>query len=59
MNAIRRFLKARKQVRGRSSRFERYYGGVLTNGVGHPTADEARRDLRNYDESFYPYGWPR
>jgi hypothetical protein len=31
------------------SRFDRYYAGVLRSGVGYPTADEARRDLRRYD----------
>jgi hypothetical protein len=41
------------------SRFERYYGGVVGHGAGYPTADEARRDLRNYDSTFTPYTWPR
>jgi len=59
MNAIRRFLHAGKRMRAGSSRFERYYVGVLEDGAGYPTADEARKDLRNYDKSFTMYGWPR
>ncbi|HKG26325.1 MAG TPA: hypothetical protein VKB09_11795 [Thermomicrobiales bacterium] len=45
--------------RGKNSRFERYYSGVLGDGSGYPTADEARRDLRSYDR-FTGYSlWSR
>lgn len=43
----------------RGSRFDRYYTGVLRQGSGYPTADEARRDLQRRDESTLPLGWPR
>ena len=49
--------------RGRSgavgSRFDRYYAGVLRPGVGYPTADEARRDLRHYDRATQHVSWMR
>jgi hypothetical protein len=41
------------------NRFDRYYGGILRSGTGYPTADEARKDLRNYDRSMTTMGWPR
>lgn len=41
------------------NRFDRYYGGILRSGTGYPTADEARKDLRNYDRSITTVGWPR
>jgi hypothetical protein len=44
--------------RATSSRFDRYYINVLRSGEGYPTADEARRDLRNYDRTVF-YGWMR
>jgi hypothetical protein len=45
--------------RGKNSRFERYYSGVVGDGSGYPTADEARRDLRHYDR-FSGYSlWSR
>ena len=60
MNTFLRFLNAGgKRMRSGSTRFDRYYVGVLETGSGYPTADEARRDLRNYDNSFNAYGWPR
>ena len=60
MNTIRRFLNGSgKRIKSGSSRFDRYYIGVLETGSGYPTADEARKDLRNYDKSFPIYGWPR
>ena len=58
MNAVRKFIHALGN-RPQSNRFERYYGGILRTGTGYPTADEARKDLRNYDASFVPYNWPR
>jgi hypothetical protein len=60
MNAIRRFFNAGShRMKSGSSRFDRYYVGVLETGSGYPTADEARKDLNNYDKSFPLYGWPR
>ncbi|CAN5679748.1 MAG: hypothetical protein M3451_01630 [Chloroflexota bacterium] len=41
------------------NRFDRYYGGILRSGTGYPTADEARKDLRNYDRTMTTMGWPR
>jgi len=59
MNALFRFLNRNRPVRSTSSRFDRYYSGVLKSGSGYPTADEARKDLRSYDRSTSTYGWPR
>lgn len=60
MNALLRFLHTGgKRINTGSSRFNRYYIGVLETGAGYPTADEARRDLSNYDKTFNVYGWPR
>jgi len=42
-----------------ASRLDRYYAGVARPGVGYPTADEARRDLRLHDRSAHPFGWGR
>ncbi|MGB3329121.1 MAG: hypothetical protein WBA46_09225 [Thermomicrobiales bacterium] len=60
MNTILKFLHISRNddLRG-AGRFNRYYGTVLRSGEGYPTADEARKDLNNYDRSFMPYGWPR
>jgi hypothetical protein len=58
MSALRKLLNSFNS-RQSGSRFERYYGGVVGNGSGYPTADEARKDLRSYDASFAPYTWPR
>ena len=41
------------------SRFDRYYTEIARSGVGYPTADEARRDLRDYDRTIRPYGFFR
>jgi len=60
MNTLRRFLHlGTRSARVASSRFDRYYIGVLETGAGYPTADEARQDLNNYDKSFPMYTWPR
>jgi len=60
MNAILRFFNVGgKRIKSTSTRFDRYYIGVLETGAGYPTADEARKDLNNYDNSFSAYGWPR
>jgi|GEM_PF-1388706 len=58
MKTLRKFIHS-LGTRPSATRFERYYGGVVGRGAGYPTADEARRDLRNYDSSFAPYTWPR
>lgn len=44
---------------GPSARFERYYGDVAQEGVGYPTADEARRDMIQHDRTVNQYGWVR
>ncbi len=44
---------------GSSARFERYYGDVVRSGAGYPTADEARRDMRQLDNSVNRYNWMR
>ncbi|CAN5772916.1 hypothetical protein BH24CHL3_BH24CHL3_05060 [soil metagenome] len=60
MNAILRFFNfGGKRIKSTSTRFDRYYISVLETGAGYPTADEARKDLNNYDNSFSAYGWPR
>jgi len=62
MNTLKRlfhFSQTRSVAGTGSSRFERYYGAVLRSGEGYPTADEARQDLKRYERSFLPYGWPR
>ncbi len=62
MTTLRRlFDRGRRTGRGRSpsSRFDRYYTGVLREGSGYPTADEARRDMRRREQSTLPFGWPR
>ncbi len=53
-----RNLFSRKSTAGKG-RFDRYYGRVARSGEGYPTADEARRDLRNYDKNMIMIGWPR
>ncbi len=42
-----------------NNRFDRYYGNVLQQGEGYPTADEARKDLRNQDVNKNLIGWLR
>lgn len=44
---------------GSSARFERYYGDIAHEGVGYPTADEARRDMIQHDRTVHQYGWVR
>lgn len=44
---------------GSSSRFERYYGDLVQSGAGYPTADEARRDLRQLEATNNRLGWSR
>jgi hypothetical protein len=54
MNTLRKIIHSLGSSQS-SSRFERYYSGVIRNGSGYPTADEARQDLRSYDKHFGPY----
>lgn len=56
---MKTLLNLLKPLRGTNSRFERYYAGVLGQGAGYPTADEARRDLRAYDRTVSAYSWLR
>lgn len=42
MNGFRTFLAS---IRFTGSRFDLYYGNVLGQGSGYPTADEARKDV--------------
>ncbi|HEU0164057.1 MAG TPA: hypothetical protein VFQ54_03375 [Thermomicrobiales bacterium] len=58
MSTLRRIL-SHANFLNNNSRFERYYSGVLQSGQGFPTADEARKDLNQYDRAYMPYGWPR
>lgn len=44
---------------GSTTRFQRYYGDLLQSGSGYPTADEARRDLRQFERSTNNIGWGR
>ena len=55
MNIFRKLIS---RATGRSGRFQRYYGNVLRTGAGYPTADEARRDMAQYDRNSHPFGWP-
>jgi len=57
MKFIRRIFGRPSRQAG-TSRFERYYGGVIRSGSGFPTADEARRDLHTHDRVTLPFGWP-
>jgi hypothetical protein len=42
---------------GSSTRFQRYYGDLVQSGAGYPTADEARRDLRNFENAANRLGY--
>ncbi|MGI8475106.1 MAG: hypothetical protein ACR2OO_01845 [Thermomicrobiales bacterium] len=45
---------------GASGRFDRYYAGVLRPGSGYPTADEARKDMRQQSQATqHVTGWIR
>lgn len=65
MNALRRLFnrahraeRSGEHMRG-ASNFDRYYGRVLSQGEGYPTADEARRDMASQRDLMIPFGWPR
>ena len=55
MQTIRRMFHL--ATRSTGSRFDRYYAGVAHPGAGYPTADEARRDIRN--AAGHPLDWTR
>jgi hypothetical protein len=61
MNALRRlFNRAHRVDRANGvSNFDRYYGRVIGQGAGYPTADEARRDMTSQRDLAIPFGWPR
>jgi hypothetical protein len=44
---------------GGAGRFDRYYGDVVRAGAGYPTADEARRDMRQLEHTVNRYTWVR
>ena len=46
-----------RAARAGGNRFDRYYSGVAHSGAGYPTADEARRDIRN--AAGHPLDWTR
>jgi len=46
---MKQFFAKLNPFRASDSRFGRYYAGVIGQGSGYPTADEARRDLRTFD----------
>jgi hypothetical protein len=58
MSVLRRFFGQGRSSIG-TARFNTYYTRLLQEGSGYPTADEARKDLKNYDASYAPYTWPR
>lgn len=52
------FKKLLHREAATTSRFDRYYAGVIgKGGAGYPTADEARRDLRRYQRTMNSGGW--
>ena len=55
MSTIRTLIAFANRVN--SKRFDAYYINVARSGAGYPTADEARKDLRNAQPPFY--GWTR
>lgn len=52
MTTLRKLIARAHGTAAGGSRFDRYYAGVLRPGSGYPTADEARRDLRRYDQTL-------
>ncbi len=59
MKTLRQLFRVSKSSATSGSRFDRYYGGILREGSGFPTADEARKDLTRYDRTVQPYTWIR
>lgn len=56
MNLFRKIFGRARSIR--STRLQRYYGNVMHSGVGYPTADEAKRDMAQYERNSHPFGWP-
>ena len=56
---MKNLFKLINPFRATNSRFDRYYSGIIGSGSGYPTADEARKDLRNYDQSTGYTRWSR
>ncbi len=54
---MRQFFSKLNPFRTADTRFGRYYAGVLGQGAGYPTADEARRDLRRFEMRRPASGW--
>lgn len=46
MNGFRMFLSS---IRFSGNRFDVYYGKLLTQSAGQPTADEAKKDVASRD----------
>jgi len=59
MTTLRRLFGLNRAQANRSATFESYYFGLLREGSGYPTADEARRDLRNREQTVFPMGLMR
>ena len=59
MKTLRNLFRGSMSNGASGSRFDRYYGGILRQGAGFPTADEARKDLNRYDRTVQPYTWFR
>jgi hypothetical protein len=57
MNVLRNLIN--RMSGSGSARFERYYGDIAHEGVGYPTADEARRDMLRHDAAVNRDGWVR
>ncbi len=56
MTTLRRLFSRNRPGLRRTTRFDSYYGNLLREGSGYPTADEARRDLRGQERGVYPIG---
>jgi hypothetical protein len=59
MITLRRLFGRNRSGARRGSAFDSYYAGLLREGSGYPTADEARRDLRRREQLLFPLGLPR
>ena len=53
MNGLRTFLAS---IRFSSNRFETYYGNIVHQGSGYPTADEARKDQARREQMMLSNG---
>ena len=56
MTTLRRLFNRNRIGLRRATQFDSYYGNVLREGSGYPTADEARRDLRGQERGVFPIG---